>query len=68
MAFLSLQEFHNHKTLPGEAIPLYLFAFKQLLGQPMAGLAKESCDQLLIHQFSVHRITEVHEPTVTSYR
>ena len=68
MAFSSLQEFHNHKTLPGEVIPLYLSELKQSLGQPMAGLAKESCDQPLIHQFSVHRITEVHEPTVTSYR
>ena len=53
MAFSSLQEFHNRKMLPGEAIPLYLFELKRLLGQAMAGLAKEARDQLLIHQFLV---------------
>ena len=42
MAFSSLQEFHNRKMLPGEAIPLYLFELKRLLGQAMAGLAKEA--------------------------
>ena len=50
---LSLQEFHNCKMLPGEAIPLYLFKLKRLLGQAMAGLAKEARDQLLFYQFLV---------------
>ena len=53
MAFSSRQEFHNGKMLPGEIIPLYMFELKRLLGQVMAGLAKEARDQLLIHQFLV---------------
>jgi len=51
MEFVSLQEFHNCKLLLGEMIPLYLYELKQLLEQAIAGLAKEACDQLLIHQF-----------------
>ena len=35
--FLSLQEFHNHKMLLGEAIPSYLFELEQLLGRTSNG-------------------------------
>ena len=60
MAFSPLQVFHNRKMLLREAIPLYLFELKRLLGQAMAGLAKSSP--------VFGWITGVCESTVTRYR
>jgi len=64
MAFVSLQEFHNRKLLPGETIPLYLYELRRFLEQAMAGLAKEARDQLLIHQF----LTGLPEPVSRQLR
>ena len=49
--FVSLQEFHSRKLRPGKAIALYLHDLKQLLQQAMPGLAENTSNRLLLHQF-----------------
>ena len=49
--FISLNEFHQRKAHPGEALPVYLHELKRLLDRAMPKLEKKARDQLLLHQF-----------------
>ena len=49
--FVTLDEFHRRKLLPGEALSVFVHDLKKLLGQAMSNLDAEARDQLLLHQF-----------------
>ena len=51
MAFTSLEEFHQHKLHPGEALSVYVHNLKVLLERAMPGIDATSRGQLLLHQF-----------------
>ena len=67
IAFSSLQEFHSHKMLPGEAVSPYLFELKRLLDQAIMGLANDARDRLLITPI-FGRITGVSESATAGDR
>ena len=51
MGFASLEEFHQRKLRPGEALPLFVHDLKRLLEQAMPDLDASAREQLLLHQF-----------------
>ena len=51
MAFTSLEEFHQRKLHPGEALSVYVHNLKVLLERAMPGINATSRGQLLLHQF-----------------
>ena len=50
-SFVTLDEFHRRKLLPGEALPVFVHHLKKLLLQAMPDLDTTTHDQLLLHQF-----------------
>jgi len=50
MGFVSLDEFHQRKLHPGEAILVFIHNLKKLLGIAVPSLNKEAKDPLLLHQ------------------
>ena len=51
MGFATLEEFHQRKLHPGEALPLFVHDLKRLLEQAMPDLDAGAREQLLLHQF-----------------
>ena len=51
MGFVSLDEFHNRKLLPGEALSVFVHSLKTLLLQAMPDIDADARDQLLPYQF-----------------
>ena len=51
MGFVSLDEFHNRKLLPGEALSVFVHSLKTLLLQAMPDIDAAARDQLLLHRF-----------------
>ena len=51
MGFVSLDEFHQRKLRPGEAISVFVHDLKKLLEMAVPSLNKEAKDPLLLHQF-----------------
>ncbi|KAL5515095.1 hypothetical protein EMCRGX_G000217 [Ephydatia muelleri] len=50
-SFTTLEQFHQRKLVPGEALSLFLHELKQLLDQAMPKLEARAREQLLLHQF-----------------
>ena len=50
-SFTTLEQFHQRKFVPGEALSLFLHELKQLLDQAMPMLEARAREQLLLHQF-----------------
>ena len=51
MEFEALDNFHNHRLRPEEALSIFVHDMKMLLEQAMPRLDNTACDQLLLHQF-----------------
>ena len=51
MGFISLDEFHQRKLRPGEAISVFVHDLKKLLEMAVPSLNKEAKGPLLLHQF-----------------
>jgi len=51
MGFVSLDEFHQRKLRPGEAISVFVHDLKKLLEIAVPSLNKEAKEPLLLHQF-----------------
>jgi len=51
MSFISLDDFHKCVLHPEEPLSLYVHKLKQLLTQAMPGIAPQTSEQLLLHQF-----------------
>ena len=51
MGFATLEQFHQRKLHPGEALPLFVHDLKRLLEQAMPDLDADAREQLLLHQF-----------------
>ena len=51
MSFISLDDFHKRVLRPEEPLSLYVHELKQLLTQAMPGIAADTSEQLLLHQF-----------------
>ena len=49
--FVTMDEFHQRKHLPGKALSVFIHHLKKLLLQAMPDLDTTTCDQLLLHQF-----------------
>eukprot|EP00731_Ephydatia_muelleri_P021832 Em0014g423a len=50
-SFTTLEQFHQRKLVPGEALSLFLHELKQLLDQAMPKLEARAREQLLLHRF-----------------
>ena len=50
-SFVTLDEFHQRKLLPGEVLSVFVLHLKKLLLQAMPDLDTTTRDQLLLHQF-----------------
>ena len=51
MKFVTLEEFHQRKLHPGEALPLFIHDLKKLLDRAMPDVDATARGQLLLHQF-----------------
>ena len=51
MKFVTLEEFHQRKLRPGEALPLFIHDLKKLLDRAMPDVDAAARGQLLLHQF-----------------
>ena len=51
MGFISLDEFHQRKLRPGEALPVFVYDLKKLLARAMPELDQAAREPLLLHQF-----------------
>ena len=51
MNFVSLDDFHDRRLRPGEAIMLYAHDLRKLLTHAIPGMALASREPLLLHQF-----------------
>ena len=49
--FATLDEFHKHKSYPGESLSLFVYELKRLLDHSMPGMDAAAHEQLLLHQF-----------------
>ena len=49
--FVTLDEFHKRRLLPGESLSLFVYELKKLLDQAMPGMDATAREQLLLHQF-----------------
>ena len=49
--FSTLEQFHQRRLVPGEALSLFLHKLKQPLDQAMPKLEARAREQLLLHQF-----------------
>eukprot|EP00731_Ephydatia_muelleri_P032478 Em0024g22a len=50
-SFTTLEQFHQRKFVPGEALSLFLHKLKQLLDQAMPKLEARARKQILLHRF-----------------
>ena len=50
-SFVTLDEFHRRKLLPGEVLSVFIHHLKKLLLQALPDLDATTRDQLLLHQF-----------------
>ena len=49
--FVSLEDFHARRLLPGESLSVFVHQLKQMLTQAMPTVNAETREQLLLHQF-----------------
>ena len=48
--FVSLEDFHARRLLPGESLSVFVHQLKQMLTQAMPTVNTETREQLLLHQ------------------
>ena len=57
--FMSMDDFHHRRLLPGKSLSVFSHELKKLINQAMPTVDTATCQQLLIHQFLLGLPTEV---------
>ena len=57
--FLTLEQFHQQKLIPGESFSVFLYDLKKLLQHAMPDITADVRSQLLLHQLLVGLLTAV---------